>query len=560
MSEMNGARIIIETLIEQGCTTVFGYPGGQVLNIYDELYKCQDRISHILAAHEQGAAHAADGYSRATGEVGVVIATSGPGATNLVTGIATAMLDSVPMVAITGNVPCDLIGRDSFQEIDITGITLPITKHNYFVNNVNDLADVIREAFRIAKSGRPGPVLIDVPKDVQTALCTFENKPVEPPFENKRASEEQIEAAVELLNNCKRPYLYIGGGAVGAKVSEGVLALADKMDAVIGCTFMGLSAIPSEHPRFLGMQGMHGHYSSSMAQNNADLILGIGVRFSDRATGNKKKFAKNAKIIQLDVDFAEINKNINVDVGIYGDIADAFARILKKTQKKERPDWISLVEKLKHKENSRYIPTEKLTPKRAIDIINDAITPDTVIATDVGQHQMWAAQYCNFRQKRKMVSSGGLGTMGFGLGAAIGACVGSGCKTVLITGDGSFGMNLNELATAVSQNLPVTVVIFNNGVLGMVRQWQTLFYDKHYSNTTLDRKTDFVKLAEAFGADGYRAADPQAFEKVFRQAYASGRPAVIDCAIDPDEFVLPMLPPGGSIDDMIVGIKEESHE
>ena len=549
--KMTGARILVETLIEQGVDTVFGYPGGQVLNIYDELYQNSDRLRHVLAAHEQGAAHAADGYSRATGKVGVVIATSGPGATNLVTGIATAMLDSVPMVAITGNVPCDLIGRDSFQEIDITGITLPITKHNYFVQNADDLADVIREAFKIAKSGRPGPVLIDIPKDVQINLGEYEKQPVVEPFPNKIAPQDAIDRAVEVLKSSNRPYIYIGGGVAGAGMAKDICALADKIDAFIGCSFMGLSAVPSENRRFLGMQGMHGHYASSMAQDEADVILAVGVRFSDRATGKKSRYAKNAKIIHLDLDFSEINKNIAVEVGVCGDIIDSFKRIADAVPGAVHPAWDALVTALRAKENESYIQTDKLTPKRAIDIINAETTHETVIATDVGQHQMWAAQYCNFRAPRKMVSSGGLGTMGFGLGAAIGASVGSGCKTVLITGDGSFGMNLNELATAVSIGAPVTVVIFNNGVLGMVRQWQTLFFNKHYSSTTLNRKTDFVKLAEAFGAKGFYADTPETFTEVFRKAYATGEPCVIDCRIDPNEFVLPMLPPGGSIDDII---------
>ena len=555
--QMTGAQIIIETLIEQGVDTVFGYPGGQVLNIYDELYKNSDRIDHVLTAHEQGASHAADGYFRATGKTGVVIATSGPGATNLVTGIATAMLDSVPIVAITGNVPCDLIGRDSFQEIDITGVTLPITKHNYFVNNVNELAHTIREAFQIARSGRPGPVLIDVPKDVQLALAEFNNEEIYPRFENKIADDESINAAIELINEAKRPYIYIGGGAIGAGVEKGVQELAEKIDAVIGCSLMGLSAVPTDNPRFLGMQGMHGHYASSMAQNKADLILAIGVRFSDRATGNKKKFAREAKIIQLDIDFAEINKNIGVDVGIYGDINNAFGRIAEGVMSKKLPEWQETVSGLIEKENKNYIVTDKLTPKRAVEIINENVTDDTVIATDVGQHQMWAAQFCNFKKPRKFVSSGGLGTMGFGLGAAIGSAIGSGYPTVLITGDGSFGMNLNEMATAVSTNANVKIVIFNNGVLGMVRQWQTLFFKKHYSNTTLERKTDFLKLAEAFGAPAYKADTAEEFEKVFKKAMEIDGPVLIDLSIDKDEFVLPMLPPGGSIDQMIEKIEEK---
>lgn len=558
---ITGAEIIIETLIEQGVTDVFGYPGGQVLNIYDALYQRSDRIHHILTAHEQGAAHAADGYFRGTGKTGVCIATSGPGATNLVTGIATAMLDSVAMVAITGNVPCSLIGKDSFQEVDITGITLPITKHNYFVNRIEDLADTIREAFQIARSGRPGPVLIDVPKDVQTAKYEFENKPVYPLFEADKAKEEDIQKAIELINNAKRPYIYVGGGVIGTGIYNDVVKLADKIDAVIGCTLMGLSAIDTDCDRYLGMQGMHGHFASSMAQDNADLVLAIGVRFSDRATGNKNKYCKGAKIIQIDIDFAEINKNIGVDVGIIGDVADSFGKIASGAKEASHPEWMELVESFKNKEKAVEEKSAKrlaqmgkdrlIAPKEVFDIINSITDDDTVIATDVGQHQMWAAQFAKFKTVRTFVSSGGLGTMGFGMGAAMGAQVGSKKNTVLITGDGSFGMNLNEVATAVTYNIPITIVILNNGVLGMVRQWQTLFYDKHYSNTTLGRKTDFVKLADAFGCKGISARTPEEFKAAFEEAYHTDAPVIIDCYIDEDEFVLPMLPPGGSIEDII---------
>ncbi len=555
--KLTGAEIIVRTLIEQGVTDVFGYPGGQVLNIYDALYKNSDEINHILTAHEQGAAHAADGYSRATGKVGVCIATSGPGATNLVTGIATAMLDSIPMVAITGNVPCALIGKDSFQEIDITGITLPITKHNYFVTDVAELADTIREAFTIAKSGRPGPVLIDVPKDVQIAACEYEAQPVTPKIPLPLAPDAQIEEAIRLLSEAERPYIYIGGGAAGLGLGQRVIDLANKIDAYIGCTFMGLSAVRDDEPRFLGMQGMHGHYASSMAQKEADLILGIGVRFSDRATGNVKKYAQGAKIIQLDPDFAEINKNVRVELGIIADVADAFCRMADGVAAKKRPAWCEAVEALKAEEGRILAAAEAqvgdaLTPKKVLDIINEEKPPKTIFATDVGQHQMWTAQYASFDSPRRFVSSGGLGTMGFGLGAAIGASVATGDPTVLITGDGSFGMNLNELATAVSYNTPVVIVLMNNGVLGMVRQWQTLFFGERYSNTVLGRQTDFVKLAEAFGAVGLRADTPDGFRAAFREALAVGRPVVIDTLIDCDEFVLPMLPPGGSIDDIIV--------
>ncbi len=554
--KMTGSRIVIETLIEQGVTDVFGYPGGQVLNIYDELYKASDRINHVLTAHEQGASHAADGYSRVTGKVGVVIATSGPGATNLVTGIATAMLDSIPMVAITGNVPTTLIGKDSFQEINITGVTLPITKHNYFVSDVNELADTIREAFQIAKSGRPGPVLIDIPKDVQVAECEFEFKGLVPATKQPEAPDCDIDKAVELINKAKRPYIYIGGGAAGAGMTADVEALAEKLDGYIGCTFMGLSAIPNSYERFLGMQGMHGQFASSMANKEADLIIGVGVRFSDRATGNTAKYSKNAKIIQLDTDLSEINKNVKVELGLIGDIVSSLKRILERCEAKTNPEWREIVEGFKAKGKSISDEAERrskgaMTPKKIFDIINEIKDADTVIATDVGQHQMWAAQYTDFEKPRRFASSGGLGTMGYGLGAAIGAQIASGDKTVLITGDGSFGMNLNELATAVSYNTPVIIVVMNNGVLGMVRQWQTLFYGKRYSNTVLDRKTDFVKLSEAFGAKAERVATLDEFRAAFQNAMEHDGPYLIDTLIDMDEFVLPMLPPGGSIDDII---------
>lgn len=558
---MSGAQIIIETLIEQGVTDVFGYPGGQVLNIYDELYKASDRINHVLAAHEQGASHAADGYSRVTGKVGVVIATSGPGATNLVTGIATAMLDSIPMVAITGNVPTSLIGKDSFQEINIMGITLPITKHNYFVTDVNELADTIREAFQIAKSGRPGPVLIDVPKDIQIAKCEYERKGVVDFAPLKIADNSDVEKAVELINKCEKPYIYIGGGAAGLGMTKEIMAFADKIDAYIGCTFMGLSAMPNSYERFLGMEGMHGHYASSMANKEADLIIGIGVRFSDRATGNTAKYATGAKLIQLDVDLSEINKNIQVDVGLVGDIKSSFARISERCEKAEHKQWEQDVTALKTEEKRIIDEAEEasngaMTPKKIFDVINKVKDKSTIIATDVGQHQMWAAQYTDFEQKRRFASSGGLGTMGYGLGAAIGATVATGDKTVLITGDGSFGMNLNELATAVTYNTPIVIVLLNNGVLGMVRQWQTLFFDKRYSNTTLGRKTDFVKLAEAFGLEAERVSSIDEFEQAFKRGMAHNGPYLIDTLINMDEFVLPMLPPGGSIDDMITKVEE----
>lgn len=556
--KISGAKIIMETLIEQGCDTVFGYPGGQVINIFDELYQYRDKINHVLTAHEQGASHAADGYARATGKVGVVIATSGPGATNLVTGIATAHLDSVPLVAITGNVPCSLLGRDSFQEVDIMGITMPITKHNFIVKDVTKLADTLRLAFKIAKSGRPGPVLVDIPKDIQINQCEFESKTPEESYPIQSADENKLRQAAELISQAKRPYIYCGGGVISSGASDEVISLAEKIDSPIGCSMMGLSAIPDDHPKFLGMQGMHGRYASSVAENEADLIIAAGARFSDRATGNTSKFAVGAKIIHIDVDNAEINKNIHAYLGIEGDIKDTLSRLVNMVEEKKNPEWSSRTKELKMIGNNCISSKTALTPYNIIDIISSKADDDTVIVTDVGQHQMWTAQRYPFKKPRTFISSGGLGTMGFGMGAAIGANIATGKKSVLITGDGSFGMNLNELATAVSNNIPMIIVIMNNGVLGMVRQWQTLFFDKHYSNTTLNRKTDFVKLAEAFGAKGIRVDTPEAFESAFKAAYAENAPFVIDRAVDCNEFVLPMLPPGGSIDDMITEIKEEN--
>ena len=556
---MTGAGIVIETLVEQGVTDVFGYPGGQVLDIYDELYKSSDRINHVLTSHEQGAAHAADGYSRVTGKVGVVIATSGPGATNLVTGIATAMLDSIPMVAITGNVPTTMIGKDSFQEINITGITIPITKHNYFVTDVSELADTIREAFRIAKSGRPGPVLVDIPRDIQLDECDFVFKEIVPPYPQPEPKKDSVQKAIELINASKRPYIYIGGGAAGLGMTESIKALAEKIDAFVGCTFMGLSTIPNSYERFLGMQGMHGRYASSMANKEADLIIGVGVRFSDRATGKTSEYSNKAKIIQLDADLAEINKNVKVDVGIVGNVVTAFEQILNGCEKQNHPKWNSIVNNFKteaERFDKKALSCPEMTPKKVFGVINRVKNDETVIVTDVGQHQMWTAQYCNFEIPRSFASSGGLGTMGYGLGAAIGANLGSGNKTVLITGDGSFGMNLNELATAVTYNSDVVIVLMNNGVLGMVRQWQTLFHEKRYSNTILERKTDFVRLAEAFGAKGARTTNLEEFETAFKEAMSQKGPYLIDVVIDKDELVLPMLPPNGSMDDIITNKKQ----
>ena len=550
----SGADILVKVLIEQGCDTVFGYPGGQILHVYDSLYTHQDQIHHILTAHEQGAAHAADGYARTTGKPGVVLSTSGPGATNLVTGIATAYLDSIPLVAICGNVPTAQIGSDSFQEIDITGITLPITKHNYFVSSVEQLADTVREAFALAQSGRPGPVLIDIPKDVQIAKCEYTPKAPCQPVPPAAAKDIRIEQAAAYINQAKKPFIYFGGGLIAAGAQEELLALADAIDAPIGCSLMGLSGIPTNHPRFLGMQGMHGHYASSMAMHHADLIVSLGVRFNDRVTGNRQKFAVGAKIIHIDVDGSEISKTVNPVCGLRGDVKLTLQKLLALLPTEPKPCWQQEIAQYRTAEASQQDQRTGVTPRNVISTLNKYLGSNTAVATDVGQHQMWAAQNLEFQTPRRFVSSGGLGTMGFGLGAAIGAAFGTRERSVLVTGDGSFGMCLTELATAVTYNVPLVVLIMNNGVLGMVRQWQTLFFNQHYSNSVLDTKTNFAALAQAFGAAGERVTNLDELEAALQKAFEHNGPYVIDCKIDKDEFVLPMLPPGGSMDDIIVKV------
>ncbi|MDR0501559.1 MAG: acetolactate synthase large subunit [Coriobacteriales bacterium] len=642
---LNGAQIVVRSLIAQRTDIVFGYPGGQVLDIYDELYKHSDKIKHVISAHEQGAAHAADGYARATGKVGVVLATSGPGATNLVTGIATAYLDSVPMVAITGNVATALLGKDSFQEVDILGITIPVTKQNYIVKDINELAHTLREAFAIAKNGRPGPVLIDIPRDVQTASCectivadedmlAYSHTSKLASNNSKAASQaskadsqtsktasqsntttessthinissyvnqytsEQLAAVVALLNISKRPYIYCGGGVLAACAEEDVMRFAQQIDACIGCSMMGLTAIPASHPRNLGMTGMHGREAAIRAKDRADLVIGIGVRFSDRATGNKAHYTAGTRFIHIDIDAAEIDKNISVDASLVGDIKQILGQLCALLPARELLDWRDeiagfYVEEQQHLAAQRgqssgcvsastttntsantaandaanasantttNASTSSLTPQEVIAAVRKRASDSTLVATDVGQHQMWVAQSYGFQQSRRFLTSGGLGTMGFGLGAAIGGCMGLAAmaetapqKTILFTGDGSFGMNLNEMATAVSQNLPIVVVIMNNGVLGMVRQWQNLFYEQRYSSTTLARATDFVALARAFGADGCCVNDALQLESALDAAFAATGPYVVDCCIDADDKVFPMIPPGGTVNDMLLG-------
>lgn len=547
---------MIETLLSEGADTVFGYPGGAVLDIYDELYKNSDRIRHIISAHEQGAVHAADGYARTSGKLGVVISTSGPGATNLVTGIANAYLDSVPLLAITGNVSNSLIGRDSFQEVDIVGITLPITKHNYVVKKVDELAGIIREAARIAQTGRPGPVLIDIPKDIQVSVTDY--TPVEPYAieDMSRYTEDEIESVVTMIKESKRPYIYCGGGVVSGDAGAEVAKLSELIDAPIGFSMMGLSAVPSDFPAALGMSGMHGRYASTNAKYDADLIIALGVRFSDRATGDKSRFARGAKVIHVDIDPAEIDKNIPSTLGISGSIKKVLGDITTRLAPTSRPDWKKHIDELRSFE-AQNAPDicgkgDVMHPYRIIDMVRERTANGTPIVTDVGQHQMWTAQRYRFDTPRTFVTSGGLGTMGFGMGAAIGSCVATKKRTVLFTGDGSFGMNLNEMATAVSQNLPLIIIVLNNGVLGMVRQWQTKFYERHYSETTLNRQTDFAKLACAFGAVGLRAFGEDEFKAALDKAFSVDGPVLIDCAVDKDEFVYPMIPPNGSIEDLML--------
>lgn len=553
---LSGADIIVKTLIDEGVDVVFGYPGGQIINVYDSLYKYQDEIRHVLAAHEQGASHAADGYARATGKVGVVIATSGPGATNLVTGISTAYLDSIPMVAITGNVPTTSLGTDSFQEIDITGITLPVTKHNYIVGDISELQETIHEAFNLAASGRPGPVLIDVPKDIQIAKYEYEPMPAAEKDEAFAAKDARIEEAAAIINAADRPFVYFGGGVISADAEDLVTAIAEKIDAPIGCSLMGITGVPTDHPRFLGMQGMHGHYASSIAMSHADCIVSLGVRFNDRVTGNRKKFALNTSIVQIDVDGAELGKTTNPTVALRGDVKKTLEKLLPLLQERKNPHWMGRVEDFKAKEKSCSDTRPGMTPKAVMDVVNKHLTPQTPVATDVGQHQMWAAQYLKFSEPRRFLTSGGLGTMGFGMGAAIGGVTGTGHHGLLVTGDGSFGMCLNEMATAVHEHVPLVILLLNNGVLGMVRQWQTLFFDKHYSNTILDRQTDFVKLSEAFGGKGKRISSLEELDNALTEAFNYDGPFLIECPIGKDEMVLPMLPPNGSMDQIITEVQK----
>ena len=549
----NGSEILIDALVEQGVDTIFGYPGGAVLNIYDALYKNSDRIHHILTAHEQGAAHAADGYARSTGRVGVCLATSGPGATNLVTGIATAYMDSIPMVAITGNVGTSLIGRDSFQEVYIAGITMPITKHNFVVRHVEELADTVREAFRIAQSGRPGPVLIDIPKDVTGAECEFLPKGKVEVHETYDISEEQLKTVAEMLDKAERPFIYYGGGVELSDAGEALLALMRKAEVPSAHTMMAIGCVPDDDPLSLGMIGMHGTVSADWAVERSDLLLCIGARFSDRVATNTGHFAPGARIIHVDIDAAEINKNIDTTCSVVSDAKTFLEKVLPYVKKNKHTAWLTQIAEWRQKLDYRAKDDESVIhPHQLLRTVTEETPEDTIIATDVGQHQLWSAQYNGRRHPRQFLTSGGLGTMGFGYGAAVGAQIAFPGRTVVhITGDGSFHMNLNEICTAVSYKLPIITIIMNNRVLGNVRQWQTMFYGGRYSQTDPHRKTDYVKLADAFGAVGYRATNIAELREALRKAQQSEGPVLIDCQIDKDERVLPMIPAGGTIDDLV---------
>lgn len=551
--QLNGSEIVVECLKEQGVDTVFGYPGGAILNIYDALYKHSDEIRHILTSHEQGAAHAADGYARATGRVGVCMATSGPGATNLVTGIATAYMDSVPMVAITANVTLPMLGKDSFQEVDIAGVTMPITKHGYIVKSVEDLAPTLRKAFEIAKSGRPGPVLVDITKDVTAAVGEY--TPEKPREKRPEAfwTEEQLDRVAGYIKESERPFIYLGGGAVISGACDEVAQLAELIDAPVCDTLMGKGGFDGRSSRYTGMIGMHGTKTSNLGVSQCDLLIALGARFSDRVIGNPKKFAENAKIIHIDVDAAEINKNIRVDMGIVGDLKEVLSQLNKKLEKQDHSGWMNKIAELKEKYPLKY-DDSRLSCPYVIETIDRVTKGEALITTDVGQHQMWAAQYYRYTKPRTFLSSGGLGTMGYGLGACIGAQVGQPDKICInIAGDGCFRMNMNELATASRYNIPIINIIVNNRVLGMVRQWQTLFYGKRYSQTVLDDKVDFCKVAEALGCTAIRVTTREEVQPAIEKAIALKAPVVIECMIPEDDKVFPMVPAGAPIAEVFDG-------
>jgi len=546
--QLTGAQILIECLKEQGVDTVFGYPGGAILNVYDELYKHRDEIRHILTSHEQGASHAADGYARSTGKVGVCLATSGPGATNLVTGIATAYMDSIPLVAVTCNVTVPLLGKDSFQEIDIAGITTPITKHNFIVKDAADLAKILRRAFTIARKGRPGPVLVDIPKDVTANKAEYEPEQIQMPERvTDRLRQEDIDRAVRYIRDAKKPYIFVGGGVILSEASEELREFVEKVQAPVCDSLMGKGAFDGTDPKYTGMLGMHGTKTSNYGVSECDLLLAVGVRFSDRVIGDAEKFAKQAKIVQFDVDPAEINKNIIVTSSVIGDIKEILTRINAQLEQQEHAEWLARIGEFKKKYPMSYHP-QGLSGPYMIEKIYEKTQGDAIIVTEVGQHQMWAAQYYKYKKPRRLLTSGGLGTMGYGLGAAIGAKIANPNQTVInIAGDGCFRMNMNEIATAVRQKLPLIEVVVNNHVLGMVRQWQDLFYEERYSATVLRDAVDFVKLAEAMGAAGIRAATREEFDAALEQALAADGPVVLDCMIDSDDKVWPMVAPGAPI-------------